>query len=187
MPTGSYSSSGHMLECLYCNYTANAEHELYTYEIYEGDNGCTVKCNLCDYSIDCGGNPEFDSFGYDGHYVDCVCGSDCFSFAEEHHNEYLTQGAGSHLAICELCDYYAELSHNWSDTGEELVCVDCEETISYSQLNALSDLTDEEIAVLISVLPIEKIETILASLPEEDLSRITALLPPENEDELLTE
>jgi len=185
--TDEYNSNGHTLECACCDYTVTVGHEYYTYAVYGGDNGCTVKCRICDYSIDCTADPEFDLFGYDGHYVDCVCGSDCFSFAEEHQCNYITQGYGSHLAECIHCTYEAELSHNWIDNGEELVCVDCEETISYSQLNALSDLTDEEIAVLISVLPIEKIETILAALTEEELARITALLPPENEDELLTE
>ncbi len=183
--TNDYDKNGHVLECRYCGYLESGEHELYLYAVYGGDNGCTVKCCDCDYSIDCGGSPEIDNMGESGHYVGCVCGSSCFSFVGRHQNRYLTQGVGSHLAICERCDYYAELSHEWFDNGSELECIDCGETISYSQLNSIGDLTDEELAVLVTLLPEDKLEALLASLPEDDLARVTALLP--SDDEHLTE
>ncbi len=181
VPTENYNSSSHTLECRYCDYTETVEHELYTYAIYGGDNGSTVKCRICDYSIDCDSDPEFDGEDSSGHYTTCCCGSNCFSFFEEHQYEYSSQGVGSHLAECNLCYYEGEFSHEWVDNGSELECVGCGETISYSQANGIGDLTDEELAVLVTVLPNDKVEMLIASLPEDQVERVTALLPSDDE------
>ncbi len=176
------NSSYHRIYCPDCYYSEYVDHDLYMYSAAPEDY--VVKCYDCNYTVECWESPEYYGNSNEGHWVDCPCG--CYSFFEEHKYHFSTQGVGSHYAICEHCYYEAELSHKWVDTGSELECVDCGETISYSQMNSIGDLTDEELAILVTFLPEDKLETLIASFPESDLARVTAILPTDD-DVLLTE
>ncbi len=177
--TEDYNNYTHIVECRYCGYTESAEHELYMYED-NGEDGCTVNCRDCDYSLYCPEAPEFDGRGASGHYASCPSG--CFSFFEDHAYEYTSQNSQYHYATCIHCMYYVpEILHEWVDVGNNLTCIDCGWAIYYSSPNGIGDLTDEELAILVTFLPEEKLEMLIASLPENDLARVTALLPSDDE------
>ncbi len=181
---GEYDDDIHTVECIYCGYTESAEHELYMYED-NGEDGCTVNCRDCDYSLYCPEAPEFDDRGLSGHYASCPGG--CFGFFEDHTYEYTSQDSIYHYATCIHCMYYvSEIPHEWVDDGSRFICSDCGRIINYSSPNGIANLTVEELAVLVTLLPEDKLEMLIASIPDADLARVTALLP-RDDGELLTE
>ena len=126
--TGTYNSSGHEIECVYCYYSGYADHDLYMYSAAPEDY--VVKCHDCSYTVECWESPEYYGNSSDGHWVDCPCG--CYSFFEAHTpGSYSSTEEGDHEIECADCGYvYTEgCNYGSAETGNSsyhfFECTDC--------------------------------------------------------------
>lgn len=162
----------HTLRCQDCYYTLTESHTFYVHQ-NNGDNGCIVKCQYCDYTIYCDEAPEYLDIGTYGHYANCPGG--CFAFVADHTFDYSPQSATYHIGICIYCMYYVpEIPHTWVETATGYICSDCGISITYNLANEISNLSDEELSVLLTLLSESERNALISSLSSDtDISRIT--------------
>ena len=148
------------------------DHTFYMYSD-NGEDGCIVKCQYCDYTIYCDEAPEYLDIGAYGHYTNCPGG--CFAFVADHTFDYSPQSATYHIGICIYCMYYVpEIPHTWVETATGYICSDCGISITYNLANGISNLSDEELSVLLTLLSESERNALISSLSSDtDISRIT--------------
>jgi len=141
--TGEYNSSGHEIECVYCDYIKSVSHDLYMYS--EDTEDYVVKCYECNYTVECWESPEYFEHSDYEHWVGCPDG--CYSFYEPHTpGSYVNTGEATHDVVCDDCGYVYSEDHTFGNSASSYnssyhfyQCIDCGATGSEAHSLIYSD------------------------------------------------